>query len=517
MIVPLTVLAAFAPGVLPGTPFDPFGIVPAREARAPREAREDAKPAQGDADVDAKIAAAGKDVAKLLELAASLNTAAQPEAAAKVFKRVLEIDANNEAAHKGLRHQLYDKKWFESFAELSKYKREEAARMKEKGLARYKDEWVPEADLPYLSMGWTQGKNGWENPVEVARAKERADFEARGFRFRPDDSSWIAPDDFPKWEALQWKCGEEWVDMAKANEFHAKPEKAWKLAGEHFDVETTIDWEGANWARWHAEKAYPELVRIFGVEPKTRPRIFVVNGLAQYNQVAGNNPLLPEFEGYSSLHGAYFADLFFDGAAKPPQFRGSGVSYWERKDEKAGSWGPLWVRWAAAQSFCDAIDPSWGAIGERIAGGGATEDAAFIASFWGEKKIPRWFRYGAASYVERFAKDPTVPESGDAWGLRTFAFGEVKKTGGLRKLEDVFAFGLNINDIPNSTRLYHEAGLVVSYLLDGSGGDKGLAEKHEAFKTALASGKAADAKAAATALQAEILKHDADIRKFAGL
>jgi hypothetical protein len=121
-----------------------------------------------DAEVDAKIAAAGRDVSKLLELAASLN-AAQPEAATKVYKRVLELDSSNEAAHKGLRHQLYDKKWFESFAELSIQARGSRA-MKEKGLARFKDDWVPEADPP--SAWLDAGRNGsWQNPVEIARAK----------------------------------------------------------------------------------------------------------------------------------------------------------------------------------------------------------------------------------------------------------------------------------------------------------------------------------------------------------
>jgi hypothetical protein len=498
----LLALSPSAPGFLP---------VPVRNAIV-LVARGD------DAELDAKIAAAGRDVAKLLDLASSYLNSPQNDWATKIYKRVLEIDPNNEPAHKALRHQLYDKKWFESFAELSKYKREEAAKMKEKGLARYKEEWVPEADLPFLEMGWAQGRNGeWQNPAELERAKLAADFEARGFRFRADDSSWVGPDDFPKWEAIQWKCGDEWVDTAKANDFHSKPEHAWKLAGEHFDVETTLDWDGANSARWYAEKSWPELVRLFGLEPKSRPHFVVANGLAQYNQVAGNPPLLPEFEGYSSFHGAYFADLFFDTDAKPVQFRGCGVSYWERKDAKAGSWGPFWARWAAAQSFVEAIDPSWSAVGDRIAATGATEDAAFIASFWAEKRIPQWLRYGAASYVERFLKNPEAAEGADPWTIRAFAFGEVKKSGGLRKLDDVFAFGLNINDIPGSTRLYGEAGVVVSYLLDGTGGDKGLAEKHAAFKSALASGKTADAKAASTALQQELSKHEADVRKFAGL
>lgn len=476
---------------------------------------------QDGSEVDAKIAAAGKDVSKLLDLASSLAGGNQADAAAKVYKRVLELDPENKVAHEGLRHQFYDNKWFESFAELSKYKREEAARMKEKGLARFKDEWVPEADVPYLNMGWVREGNGpWRNPVDIAREKEIAQREAEGYRFRADDSSWVAPADVDKWAAVLWKCGDEWVDMAKANEFHAVPEQAWVLTGERFVVETTIDWDGANLARWHADKSYDDLVRLFGVEPRSKPRIVVLNSIAQYNAGAGNNPILPEFAGLSSLHGAYFADLCFDTEAKPPQFVGCGVSYWDRKDPNAGSWGALWVRWAAAQSFADAVDPSWAAIGDRIAGGESVEDAAFAAAFWSEKKIPRWLRYGAASYVERYGKNPEAAEGTDPYGLRAFAFDELKKAGGLRKLADVFAFKLDVNDIPGSMRLCGEAGLLVAYLLDGAAADKELAETHQAVKAALKSGTKADAAAAAAAaaaLQQELEKHDAKIRTFAGL
>src|SRR5258708_7644439 len=185
--------------------------------------------------LDAKIAAAGKDVAKLLELANSYTASAQEDSAKKVFRKVLELDANNETAHKGLRHQLYDKKWFESFAELSKYKREEAAKMKQKGLARFKDDWVPEADLPFLNMGWTKDEKGvFQNPVAVAKAKQVEEWEAAGYKFRADDNTWIAPNETEKWAALLWKCGEDWLDMDKANEFHSKPEHTWELAGDHF-------------------------------------------------------------------------------------------------------------------------------------------------------------------------------------------------------------------------------------------------------------------------------------------
>ncbi len=466
-----------------------------------------------DPSLDARIAAAGNDIGKLLELAAGMSN---EDAAKRVYKRVLELDKDNEAARKALRHQLYDGKWFESFAELSKYKREEAARMKEKGLARFKDEWVPERDVPFLHMGWIRDAQGaWANPVEIARARQVEEWQAAGHQFRADDSSWIAPADFEKWTALLWKCGDAWVDMAKANEFHARIEQAWQLTGEHFVVWATCDWEGANFARWHADKVTADLVRLFGIAPASKPHFFVLNSLEQYNQAASNGTI-GETEGYSSVHGAFFADAFFDGS-QPPQYLGCGVSYWDRKNEKLAVWGPYWVRWAAAQSFVDAIDPSWSAIGERIAAGPGGDVAGFAARFWGEKRIPRWLRYGAASYAERFMKDPEAAEGADPWTLRAFAFAEVKKTGGLRKLDDVFQFALSLNDIPNSNRLYHEAGLVVAYLLDGAAGNNELAEKLAAFQVALKSGRQADAAAAVDALQKALVKSERDIRKFAGL
>ena len=471
-----------------------------------------------DAQLDAKIAAAGRDVAKLLELAAACTSANQAQDAAKVYKKVVEVDPSNEVARKALRHQKYDGKWFESFAELSKYQREEAARMKEKGLARFGDSWVPEADVPFLKMGWTRGEGGaWSDPHEAARAKQVAQWQEAGYQFRADDNSWIAPADNEKWAALQWKCGDQWLDMEKANEYHAVPGRWWEIAGEHFVVWTTCAWEVGNLARWHADKTHADLVRLFGVEPKEKPHVVVLNGLEQYNQAAGGSSnTIDELEGFSSLHGAYFADGWFDAAATPPRFRGAGVSYWDAKDPKAGSWGPFWLRWAAAQSWIDAIDRSWNAIGERVAEGPG-DPASTAAAFWSEKKIPRWLRYGAASYVERFMKDPMAAEGADPWTLRQFSFGELKKNGGLRKLDEVFAFGLALEDIPSSSRLYQEAGLVVSYLLDGAAGDAALAAKHQAFQAALKSGSAADARAAATALEKALSESETKIRQYAGL
>lgn len=480
-----------------------------------------------DAEADAKIAEAGTDVAKLLELAKAFATGGKDDAAKKTYKKIVELDPKHEEAHKALRHHFYDSKWFESYAELSKYRREETAKMKEKGLARWKDQWVPEADVPYLNMGWVKDDKGkWQNPVEVARTKQIAEWKAAGHSYRKDDSSWIAPADMAKWEQLQWKCGDQWLDTAKADEFHSQIGQWWQLEGEHFSVWSTCDWSSANQARWHADKIYPDMIRLFGIHTNhdKKPHFVVLNGLDQYNQAAGGQPpLLPETEGISSLHGAYFADAFVTGdpAANQFEYLGCGVSYWDRKDEKLNPWGPFWLRWAAAQSYCEAIDPSWLAISEAIAaaasGGGPGQ-----SNFWGEKKIPRWMRYGAASYAERFLKDPNLQAGGDPWALREFAFAELKKGGNLHKIEDIFAFTLSLEDIEGSSRLYHEAGLVVSFLLDGSDGDKKIQEKHAAFKVALANSLSGKAKPkelldAVEGLQKELAKNEKDIKKFAGL
>lgn len=483
---------------------------------APHARTADERPLATDETLDAKIAAAGKDVAKLLEIATACASGGQEEAARKIYKKVLELDPKNEAAHKGLRHQPYDGKWFESFAELSKYKREEAARMKQKGLVRFKDEWVSEADMAFLSMGWVKdGKGEWKHPLDVAREKQVEEWRAAGYQFRADDNSWIAPDDADKWKALLWKCGDEWVDMAKANAYHANLEHAWELMGEHFQVATTCDWEVGKWSRWHADKIHPELVRMFGVEPKTKPEFVVVNSLDQYNKVAGQG-VFPETEGWSSLHGSYFADLCFDPSSQPPRYYGLGVCYVDVKDPKAGLFGPLWLRFAAAQSYVDAIDPSWGAIGSFVASEMKDPMPAFSTAFWNEKKVPRWLRWGAAMYVERFMKDPCPAAGVDEWAMRAGTFNDIKKLGGFRKLDDVFEFGLKLDDVPGSSRLYLEAGLVVAYLLDGTSGDKELAEKHEAFRVALKSGSKADTAQAVKALQKSLAKHERDIRKFLG-
>ncbi len=505
-MIALTLLCCLAAATRPGAAVDPAPNPVARFSQ--------------DDEVDAAIRAAGEDLAALFALATEYGQGSQAAAARRVYERVVELDPDNERAREALRHHRYDGRWFETYVELAKYKREEEARMKEQGLVRWKEDWVPEGDLAFLRMGFVRdGQQTWAHPADAARAAQVAEWEAAGYRFRADDSSWIAPEDFEQWTALLWKCGDEWVDMEAANAFHANAATPWELTGEHFQVRTTCAWNYGNAARWHADQVHAHLVRLFGVEPATRPTLLVLNSLDQYNTAAGG--VMIDSEGLSSLHGAYFADGALDASVQPTRYSGIGVSYWEAGDPKVEGWGPFWVRWAAAQSFVEALDPSWNAASTRVVAGANGDLQSFGAQFWGEKRIPRWLRYGAASYVERFLPNPQAAEGADPWDLRTFAFAELKKDGGLRQLPEVFTFRLTLQDTPGSTRLYSEAGLLVSFLLDGSKDDADLQAKLENFRSALAlppGGTDGDAVAAAAReLEAGLVERSEAIRAFAGL
>lgn len=485
------------------------------EVSAPRGDQRPLSPAQVD-EVDDRIEAAGSDIGALVKLAEGYDEAGAEVSAKRVFERIIELDNDHEAARAALRHEYYDGRWFESYVELSRYKRKEATRMKERGMVRFLEEWIPEADLPFRRMGWVQNEAGsWADPLVTERERQEAEWTAAGHQFRPDDSTWIAPDEIDNWTAMLWKCGDDWLDLEAANAFHADPLQPWVLTGEHFVVMTTCPWGYGNSARWHADQVYPHLVRLFGVAPSQRTRLFVLSNLTEYNATAAG--ALNDSEGFSSLHGAYFSDAAQDTSGDQARWLGMGVSYWQADDQSVAGWGPYWLRWAAAQSYVDAIDFSMDTVALYV---GPDEDInlqTFRDRFWGEKLIPRWLRYGAASYVERYLPNPEAGEGDDPWTLRNFAFGEIKKAGGLRDLKDVLAFGLTLDDMTGSTRMLHEVGLVVSFLMDGSADDAELQDKLTDFQGALASGDKQKADKASRALERALIKREKAIREYAGL
>ena len=466
---------------------------------------------QDETPLEDQIAACGDDPAKLWELAQTLKTNSKYADARKVMEKVIAIDPEHADARKGLGHQKYDGKWFKSSVELMMFRRKEEKAMREKGLVRLKDEWVPQADAPFLRMEWVKDEAGqWQDPRKLAQLEEEAKMKADGYERQ--DMTWISPDEFDQWDQGLFKCGEEWLTPEAADEWHAQLFRWWTVPSDHFVLASTNTRQGVEYAKIYADAIYGDLVKMYGVEPSEPPLMVILNSLQQFNTFAGGSQdqgVPPaEADGFSSLHHAFYAETFVNMSVQPPQYLGCGAGYWDYSPNLE-AWGKFSIRHAAALSYAEAIDKSWDAISQFY----ANPSGGFqSATFWGEKKIPLWMRFGAANYVETFADDLTGGEGADPTLNRTWAFGHLKNLGGLRPLNEFFAFQRDLNDIPGSTKLIYEGGAIVCFIMMGGNAD--VTAKHEAWKDALRAGEGH--KEAMTALQEALIANEAELKAFLG-
>jgi hypothetical protein len=314
-----------------------------------------------------------------------------------------------------------------------------------------------------------------------------------------------------------YRVEDEWFTKEEADAYHADVANPWQYIGEHFVCRSTLPVEWTSWARWHADQTYDDLVRIYGVEPEEKPIFGVLNSLAQYNNFAAGDQAAQrqptESTGFSSLHYAHIADIWFDivnaGSDNPSaEYVGGGIAFWDVNDPAMKDWGPYAVRHAAALSYAENIDRAWEIVSQFLGGGGG---GGAPASIWDGKKLPPWLVYGAACYVERYYEDKENTE--DPWGKRRWAIAQVTKDGEPHSLESIFQLPLDINDIAGSTRYILESGLLVSFIMDG--GCEPVRAKHEAFRTAFLAGE--DPKPALAELQQAVLDNEDAFRAFAGL
>lgn len=469
-----------------------------------------------DPEYEKKLAEAGNDVAKLWAVHEWCKERELRDLSKQTLQKIIALDANHEEARKALGHRLYDGQWFESYSALSKYRREEETRMAEKGLVRFNDTWAPAAEVPYLRMGWTKDASGtWSHPSVQEQRTQEADLKGKGWV--QQDQTWISPEEQAKVNEGLFKCGEEWLPLEQANAYHAQLMRWWELPSEHFVTLTTLPRSPkkdgpAEWAAWWAELSYPELMRAVGVAPKEKTHLIVVDSLDQYNKLASGDQALgvptTEVSGASSVHFAYFADALYDPRVQPPLWRGMGVCYFDYDDDGLRHWGQYAVRHAAALSFLEAVDPSWEAVSQAV----ANPTNIQVPAFWGEKRLPRWMHYGIASYCERFSKDPAPPEGGDPWVFRAFALQQLRAAGALDPFDLIFAVNLDPNDSTGSERHIHEAGLLVSFMLDGN--CEPVAKAHAELKKVFAAG--GSTAEAVQALQKAIIDNEAALKTFAG-
>lgn len=480
-------------------------------AAAPLRAPAPLQEPDAEDELPARVAAAGDSVDELWKVVEWCKSVGRRSESRDVCSKIIAIDPDHADARKSLGHHRYDDQWFESYSALSAHKRAEDKRMlDEHGLVRFGDGWAKPDELPFLRMGWTKGDDGtWASARALEVRAQEARYLEDGWK-QQADMVWVAPDETSNWDQGLWKCGDQWLDAAAADAYHANPTQPWTVPGTHFIASSTLPMEKVAWVNWYADQTAPELQRIFGVTPAERPVIEVLGSLAQYNQLAGANPG-PEQDGLSSIHFSFFAESWFDASTTPREYKGRGVAYWDIASEALAGFGQFAIRHAAGQSWAEAIDPSWDTVSRW-----ATAAPSATPAFWNEKKIPRWLRYGAASYVERFMLDKTVGEDGNPRWAREWGLENVRRAGGMRDLQQVFTFALGVGSpeqAASSARLIHEAGVIVMFILDG--GNEEVSAAHRGFVSALKRG--ADTKDAVAALQAAVIENERALLRFADL
>jgi len=463
---------------------------------------------QGKTDVEyeKRKTEAGDDPTKLWKLYEWCRDSKREKEGKLILKKLLKVDPNHKDANVALGNLFYDGKWFANQKKIDEYKLEaEAAERKAQGLVQWNDQWVPAEDVPYLDRGLVRDPHGnWVDPVRAAKLAEG---------WVEQDLEWIPPAEKENLEKGLWKCDDAWLPIAEADTFHAEVDHWWRIPYQRLHLYTTTERDVANLkVKPQLENAYDDLVRAYGTKPEAPIVVIVLRNGGQYsNFAAGDEDAFRENTdalGLSSVHHAYFAERSYD-AADEDKVLGVGVGYWDDSSKEGSSWGVHSVRHALGQSFAEAIDPSPKTI---------QKDAktplrnGFWPAFYEEKLIPRWFRYGAAAYAERYFTDSGQK---DPLWARKWSIANIQARGGLRQLKQILDFDLTVEGGKDSEKLINESGLVVAFLLDG--GNAAVGEKLKKFQTALASKDKKAVEDATKALESEILEHEADLKKFAGL
>ncbi len=416
-----------------------------------------ASPQQDDdkiAEYETKREAAGKDIDKLWDLYLWCGAYGMDKQGRLCLRAILKVDDGHEEAHKALGHIEYDGKWFTTQKKLDKYKKDEELRIaEEQGLVRFGDEWVPEDDLPYLQRGMIRDDDGaWVS---------KEDYEKQKAGWTKQDTVWVSPDEKENIDKGLWKCGEEWKTLDDANAYHAELDRWWILPSDEFVLHTTLDRETAKESLEYMARTYRDVNRALGIKPKAPIKVVMLRSKDQYGTFAaggdGRGPT--EVLGLSSLHHAYFGEAWFSSEG---DFLGCGIGLWDLDDENGAAFGRHSSRMAAAFSMIEAADPSPKAVAKVKKSRNMSVD-----DFYGEKALPTWFRYGLASYADRYFIDQFVESGGNYNWAREWSVENLLAKGGLRPLPEIFTGRLNVDQFDDSAKLLNELGLLVAFAIDG--------------------------------------------------
>jgi hypothetical protein len=454
------------------------------------------------AEYEAKRAEAEGSVEKLWKLYDWCEAYSLESQGRSVLRAILKLDQNDRKAHELLGELEYDGKWFPNQKKLDEYKKKKLdEEAKKTGKVVFQGELVDPGDLPYLEKGMKRLEDGrWVSAQEHQRITEGC---------IRQDLEWVPPSEAANLEKGLWKCGDKWLTEAEANAYHAELGRWWKVPSDHFVVYSTCDRAVVAKIVDECERAYREFNRVLGKSPADKVAVLVLRSADQYNAFGSGDMGATELRPYSSLHGATIAEIWPDPLREG--MTSAGVAYWEAGNPKVEPFGPYFVRHAAAQSLAEALDPSPKKLAVFASGRPAGDPEKEGAEWWGEKRFPQWFRYGACAYVERYIVDSLVAADGDPDHMKKWSVNNILNKGGLDPVDQILACELSLADVPKSQKLVNEAGLLVSFTLDGK--CPPVTQAHQALKDAFKNGK--DLKPAFKALEEALTKSSDELQRYA--
>lgn len=437
-------------------PMGPVAAVPAPAPPVPAH-----RSVAVDDDYKKLLKKAGDDPEKLWELYQwSLEDKSRKKYRKRVLNKIIKVDPKHRPAREALGHVEFEGEWFDNQRALDKHLSKIA---KERGLVKYDGKWVDPADVPFLDKGWVKDPttDEWYDPVARKRLAEG---------WKQQDLVWIPPNEVAKIDEGLWKCGDKWLPLEAANDWHNDPEAPWVIPTKRATIWSTATRETAEKAAKQAENAFFDMQKVFGYGGEDGVSFAILRNQQEYLRFMDGDEdyELPQLDplAMSAFNRAAFADLWFD--FDDQVYRGMGVSFWDADDANGDAYGIHDIRFAYGLSFVESIDPCHEGVDDVLADGEVGLDYAAVRLE--SHKIPRWFRWGAACYASRWFTDNTIKRGGDPYWARRWSASNLENQGGLLDFDEVFEFPASGQN-ENTSRLINQAGLLVAYLVDGRDSD----------------------------------------------
>lgn len=466
-----------------------------------------------DPDFEGRREAAADDAEDLWALYGWCNENKRNVQGGQVLARLLRLHPHHERARSALGHVRHKTWWFTTRAALERYlATQNSSQAKARGHVQHKGQWMHPEERSLINKKWTRDHESglWTTP------EQRRLLEAGGVR---QDTRWLDADQATRAERDLWLVDGEWLALAAANRRHSELANMWQLPDAEILLHTTTDRATGLWALREMRRAMYDLRRVFGAQPRLPLRVGLLRDEEQYDRFAFGDPdgrRAPSHTGRMHvIHNGYFAESHFVGPRGKRTFMGMGVAYWDAAAPYGDLYGVHAARLALGLAYADAIDPS-----PRIVRSGIKQapPKGYYEHYQSDKRLPAWLRLGGAVYAERYffddTVDVTVPSDppADPYWARTWSLSNLASRGGIDPLQTILRMDLDPDDRDSGQKLLIQAGLLVSFILDGACAPVEAA--HAEFKRALASGRLRPSHV--QTLVGALQDNEAQLRAYAG-